>query len=244
MSWGATLATAIRVVEQLRRDPRTVALVLLVPVMLLMLVKLVFAEQPGVFQRVGVPLVGIFPLTSMFLVTSITMLRERTSGTLERLMTMPLAKIDILLGYGLAFGAIAVVQASVTAAVAFGLLDLQVDGPYLGVVALAVLNALLGMSLGLFISAFASTEFQAVQFMPGFLLPQMLLCGLLVPRDRMERWLEILSDYLPMTYAYDALARVATDDTGGEFAFDVLVLIAFMTSALALGAATLRRRTA
>ena len=244
MSSRATLATALRVLQQLRRYPRTVALITGVPVLLVATVKLVFADQPEVFQHLGVPLVGIFPLTSMFLVTSITMLRERTSGTLERLMTLPLAKLDILLGYALAFGALAVVQASVTAAVAFGLLDLEVDGPYSGVVALAVLNALLGMSMGLFLSAFASTEFQAVQFMPGFLLPQLLLCGLLVPRDCMARGLEVLSDFLPMTYAYEALSRMAADDTGGQLVFEVLVLVAFMTGALTLGAATLRRRTA
>lgn len=240
----ATSATALRVLQQLRRDQRTVALLVVVPVALVTLMKLVFADQPGVFQRVGVPLVGIFPLVSMFLVTSITMLRERSSGTLERLMTMPLAKVDILFGYALAFGALACVQAGVTALAAFGFLGLDVDGPYLAVIALAVLNALLGMALGLFVSAFAATEFQAVQFMPAFLLPQILLCGLMVPRDRMEPALEAISNVLPMTYAYDALARVAADDLGTRLATDAIVLAGFMLAALTLGALTLRRRTA
>jgi ABC-2 type transport system permease protein len=112
------------------------------------------------------------------------------------------------------------------------------------VVALAVANALLGMSLGLFLSAFASTEFQAVQFMPAFLLPQLLLCGLIAPRDSMAKLLRWASDALPMTYAYDALARVASEpDPGGRVAVDVAVLIAATLLALCLGAATLRRRT-
>jgi ABC-2 type transport system permease protein len=180
----------------------------------------------------------------MFLVTSITMLRERTTGTLERLMTMPLAKLDLLLGYGLAFGLIAVVQATITAGVAFGLLGLDVEGSVVLVVLLAIANAILGMSLGLLVSAFARTEFQAVQFMPAFVLPQLLLCGLFVPRDQMAAALEAVSYALPLTYAFDALDRVATDGSlGTDGRIDVVVVIGATLLALALGAATLRRRT-
>ncbi|MGD9935465.1 MAG: ABC transporter permease [Dehalococcoidia bacterium] len=239
----AVVATAVRVLQQLRRDPRTIALLVVVPVMLVGLMKLVFADQPGVFQRVGVPLVGVFPLTSMFLVTSITMLRERSSGTLERLMTMPIAKIDILAGYAIAFGAVALAQSGLTVLVAVGALGLDVEGPILAVLGLALLNALLGMALGLLVSAFATTEFQAVQFMPAFLLPQLLLCGLIAPRDQMNSGLELISAALPMTYAYDALATVAVNDIGAHLAADVAALVAFMAGSLALGAATLRRRT-
>jgi ABC-2 type transport system permease protein len=245
MSTRITLATARRVLLQLRGDPRTVALLLVVPVVLVALFKGVFADQPGAFDRIGVPLLGIFPLVSMFLVTSITMLRERTTGTLERLMTMPLAKLDLLLGYGLAFGLLALVQGTLVSAVAFGLLDLDVAGSPLLVVALSVANALLGMALGLFVSAFAASEFQAVQFMPAVILPQILLCGLIVPRERMAGWLEALSDALPMSYAYDALARVAASSRlTGDLAVDVAVVVGCALLALALGAATLRRRTA
>jgi ABC-2 type transport system permease protein len=211
---------------------------------LLILVRYVFDQDVAVFQRIGAPMVGIFPLISMFLVTSIAMLRERTSGTLERLMSMPLAKLDLLVGYGLAFSVMAVLQAGVACAVAFGLLDLTILGPTWMVVVLAVLNAMLGMSLGLFLSAFASTEFQAVQFMPAFLLPQLLLCGLIADRDGMAAPLRWLSDFLPMTYAYDALHRVATSDTvTSRVLADMAVVLGVTLLALALGAATLRRRT-
>jgi ABC-2 type transport system permease protein len=237
------LATTERVLRQLRHDHRTVALVLLVPTLLLTLFRYVFDGQPETFDRVGAPMVGIFPLVSMFLVTSIAMLRERTSGTLERLMSLPLAKLDLLLGYGLAFALVAVVQATLAAAVAFGLLGLDVEGSIAVVVLLAVANAVLGMALGLFLSAFASTEFQAVQFMPAVILPQLLLCGLLVPRERMATVLEWLSAVLPMTYAYDALARATSGSGGGRLALDVVVLLGAIVVALALGAATLRRRT-
>jgi ABC-2 type transport system permease protein len=238
-----TLATAARVLTQLRRDPRTIALLLIVPAGLVTLLRYVLGDQAA-FDELGAPLVGLFPFITMFLITSITMLRERTTGTLERLMTMPLAKLDILLGYGLAFGLVATVQTLITSAVAFGLLDLDVAGSALAVVLLAIANSLLGMALGLFVSAFAKTEFQAVQFMPAFVLPQLLLCGLFVPRDQMSAGLEAVSYALPLTYAFDALDRVATDGSlGTDGTIDVIVVIGSTLLALALGAATLRRRT-
>ena len=244
MSFRATGATAVRVLAQLRRDPRTIALILAVPVVLVFLVDQLFADRPEVFQRVGVPLLGIFPLVSMFLVTSITMLRERTSGTLERLLTLPLAKLDLLLGYGIAFAALAALQATIVSLVGFGLLDLTVVNSELVVIALAIANAVLGMALGLFLSAFARTEFQAVQFMPAFILPQILLCGLIVPREEMAHWLQWVSAVMPFTYAYDALAHAASDPSlGARFVADVVVVTSATLLALALGAATLRRRT-
>jgi ABC-2 type transport system permease protein len=239
-----TLATADRVQRQLRHDRRTIALVLLVPPLLLTLLKYVFYGQEETFDRIGAPLVGIFPFVSMFLVTSIAMLRERTTGTLERLMTLPLAKLDILLGYALAFTGVAVVQASLTSLVAFGFLGLDTEGPVWLIVVLATGNALLGMALGLFLSAFAQTEFQAVQFMPAFVLPQLLLCGLLTPREGMADLLVWISTFMPLTYAYEALALAAADELGRELVFDALIVAACVVLALQLGATTLRRRTA
>jgi ABC-2 type transport system permease protein len=243
MSARVTLATAGRVLRQLRRDRRTIALVLIVPPGLLALFKYVFDGQPQTFDRIGPTLVGIFPFVTMFLVTSIAMLRERTTGTLERLMSMPLAKLDLLFGYGLAFALVAAVQAGVAAAVGFGALGLDTAGPVWLVLVLAVGNALLGMSLGLFLSAFARTEFQAVQFMPAFVLPQIFLAGLFVPRERMARALEVLSDFLPLTYAYDALAKATSDELGAHLAFDAAVVGGCIVLALILGATTLRRQT-
>jgi ABC-2 type transport system permease protein len=238
-----TLAVTARVLAQLRRDPRTLVLIVGVPCLLETLLQQLYRGGP-VFQHAGPPLLGLFPFATMFLVTSITMLRERTSGTLERLMTMPVAKLDLLAGYGIAFGLVAVVQATVVSLVSFGLLDLHVAGPRAVVVLLAVANAVLGSALGLFVSAFARTEFQAVQFMPAVVFPQILLCGLFAARDGMARWLRIVSDALPLTYAYDALARTAADTVDSRFALDVTVVAGCILLALSLGAATLRRRTA
>ena len=244
MSVRITRAVALRVVSQLRRDPRTIALIVGVPCVLMVLLQQLFGPHSAVFQEVGTPMLGLFPFITMFLVTSVTMLRERTSGTLERLMAMPLHKIDIVAGYGIAFALVAVVQATVVSLLALGLLGLDVAGPNWLVVVLAVANAVLGSTLGLFVSAFAETEFQAVQFMPAVVLPQILLCGLFVARDQMATWLRAISYALPLTYAYDALARTAANEINNVwFAIDCLVVIGSITLAIALGAATLRRRT-
>jgi ABC-2 type transport system permease protein len=245
MTAAATGATARRVLAQLRRDPRTIALLLLVPAALMTLLRFVFDGQQETFDHLGAPLIGLFPFITMFLVTSITMLRERTGGTLERLMSMPVGKLDLLSGYGIAFGLMAALQAALTAGVAFLLLGLDVDGSATGVVALSIGSGVLGMSLGLFVSAFASSEFQAVQFMPAFVFPQLLLCGLFVARDQMAGALEAVANALPLTYAFDALDRVASGGGfGGRGWLDVTVIAGVTVLALGLGALTLRRRTA
>jgi len=240
MSIRATASTARRVGLQLRNDHRTLALLLVVPCVLMTLIRFVF-DEGQTFDRIGGPLLGIFPLISMFLVTSIAMLRERTSGTLERLLTMPVGKLDILLGYAVAFAAVAVLQVGLVGGVAFGLLGLEIDGPTWQML-LGVANAVLGMALGLFVSAFARSEFQAVQFLPAFLLPQFLLCGLLAPRETMDPVLELISSVLPMTFAYDALDQVARGT--GDSAGSSTAVVGFALLALAAGAATLRRKSA
>ena len=244
MSARVTWAIGRRVLWQIRRDPRTIALLLVVPVVLLVLLKYVFAGKPGVFKQIGVPLCGLFPFIVMFLITSIAMLRERTSGTLERQMTLPMSRLDLLVGYGIAFGLLAAVQAIVVCAVAFLLLGLTAaHGAWL-VALLAIGNAILGMALGLAASAFARTEFQAVQFMPALIFPQLILCGLFIERSEMGTALYWASWALPLTYAYDALARTTGAATlGGWFALDVVVTVGTTIAALALGAATLKRRT-
>lgn len=243
-TWRTTSATAARVLRQLRRDPRTLALLMLLPSLLLVLVRYAFDARPEVFQRTGLPLIGIFPLVSMFLVASIAMLRERRSGTLERLMALPTTKLGLLLGYAIAFAVVAAAQSLLTLFVGVGLLDLDVRGPLWLAIVVAVANALLGMAMGLSTSAFATTEFQAIQFMPAFVLPQFLLCGLLADRSDMARPLELLSNLMPVTYAYDALRGVA-DRPGvhGSEVRDLAITVTLAVLALVAGAATLRRRT-
>ena len=243
MNPGLTLATATRVLHQVRGDRRTVALLLVVPCVLLGLLAWVY-EGTGVFDHLGAPLLGVFPFVVMFLVTSVATLRERTSGTLERLLTTPLGKGDLIGGYAVAFGVLAVVQACVATGFAIWVCGLNVAGSTALLVLVAVVDALLGTALGLFVSAFAATEFQAVQFLPALVLPQFLLCGLLTPRDHMPAVLHGLSDALPLSYAVDAMATVTSRASGtGDALRDVGIVALYVLAAIALGSATLRRRT-
>jgi ABC-2 type transport system permease protein len=244
MSGKILLRTTARVLRQLSHDRRTVAMVLLLPLVLLTLIYYLFDKQPGIFDRTGIILIGLFPFILMFLITSIAMLRERTSGTLERLLTTPLHKLDLLFGYGIAFGLLAAVQATAGAALAYWAFDLHTAGSGGLVILIAVADAVLGMALGLFFSAFASSEFQAVQFMPLVAFPQVFLCGLFAPRDQMASWLHALSTVFPLTYAVQGLQEVgAHPDPTGLMWRDLGIVAGAAVLALVLSAATLRRRT-
>lgn len=238
-----TLATAGRILSQLRHDHRTVGLLLVVPCVLIGLLAWIFADSPTpVFDQIGASLLGVFPFVIMFVVTSVSTLRERTGGTLERLMTTPLGKGDLMVGYALAFGLVAIVQAIVATSFAIWVCGLDIKGPPWMLMVIALLDALLGTALGLLASGFARTEFQAVQFMPAFILPQFLLCGLLVARDQMPSILSTISDWLPLSYAVDAMKEVtaqADPDVWKDFA----IMGAWIVVALVLGSLTLRRRT-
>jgi ABC-2 type transport system permease protein len=245
MTPRTTAAVAGRVLTQIRRDHRTLAMLLVLPCLLMALLWWMFDELPGEsFDRFGPALLAMFPFIIMFLVTSVTTLRERSSGTLERLLSMPMGKGDFLGGYALAFGLVAAVQSVLAVGLSVGLLGLDVVGPVWLLTVVAVADAVLGTALGLFVSAFAQTEFQAVQFMPLLVIPQILLCGLFVPRVALPSVLEAISNVLPLSYAVDAMETLTRTDQTGDVWNDVAVVVGFALAALALGAATLRRRTA
>ncbi len=244
MSARRTGATAGRVLAQLRADPRTVAMLIVVPVLLMILLRYAFDSKVLIFDHVAPILIAVFPFVLMFLVTSVAMLRERTTGTLERLLSMPIAKIDLLAGYALAFGAVAVVQVAVVIAVVLGPLGVNVSGSILVLALFGVIDALLGMALGLWLSALARTEFQAVQLLPAVVFPQLLVCGLFAPRDNMAGVLQGIADAFPLTYAVDGVTRAAASTAWtGSLVEDLIIVAVCIPLALGLGAATLQRRT-
>jgi ABC-2 type transport system permease protein len=241
-----TLAVATRVLTQIRRDHRTAAMLLVLPCLLMTLLWWMFKDLAGgaIFDQFGPALLAIFPFIVMFLVTSVTTLRERSSGTLERLLAMPMGKLDFLLGYAIAFGLVAALQSALAVGLSVGLLGLDIQGPLWLLTVVAIADAVLGSALGLFVSAFATTEFQAVQFMPLFVVPQILLCGLFIARDDMPPVLEAISNVLPLSYAVDAMQDLVTSSETADVWRNVGIVAVFALGALALGAATLRRRTA
>jgi ABC-2 type transport system permease protein len=243
MSIIKTVATAKRVLNQLRHDRRTIGLVLLVPCLLVVLLKYVFQEEPQSFNRIAPMVLGIFPLLMMFLITSITTLRERKTGTLDRLMTMPISKLDIIFGYALAFSLLGLIQASIASFVTLGLLGVTVMGGTLPILVTAVLAAFLGTSLGLFVSAFATSEFQAVELVMPILMPQILLCGLFVAREHMAKLLQWLADIFPVTYSVDAMKQVTVQTTWtSTLTRDLAIVVGYAVAALILGSITIRRQ--
>lgn len=242
MSPRRTLATAARVLRQLSHDHRTIGLILVVPIVLMTLLKYVFGHNSPLYAGIAPIILGVFPFVIMFLITSISMLRERTTGTLERLMTMPIAKIDLLGGYALAFAVMAILQGIAASLVAANFLDVTVQAGTVILMLVVLMTAVLGTSLGLLSSAFAKTEFQAVQFMPAFVLPQLLVCGLFVPREQMAKLLQWFADIMPLTYAVEAMKQITTHSGWtSDLTKDMLILAGFILGALILSAATLRR---
>lgn len=240
----ATGATAGRILRQLLHDKRTIALMFLAPTILMSLLAWVFSNNDRMFNAIAPALLGVFPFVIMFLITSITTLRERTGGTLERLMSMRISKADIIIGYALAFGIFGIVQSVITSSVAIYWLNMDVAGPQWFVIIVAIADTILGVALGLLASAFARTEFQAVQFMPAFIFPQLLVCGLFVPLAQLPDALNAVAYWLPLTYAVDALNGVVTNsDITGDMWRDIWVVGCFIVAALTLASLTLRRRS-
>ncbi|ORA76826.1 antibiotic ABC transporter permease [Mycolicibacter kumamotonensis] len=245
------LATTQRILRQLAGDHRSVAMVLLVPSLVITLMYFMLADTahppgtPSPFQVACLILLGLFPLFLMFVITAITMQRERASGTLERILTTPLRRLDLLAAYGTAFSIAAAAQASLACVVAFWLLGFETVGSPAWVFVIAIVNAVLGVGLGLLCSAFARTEFQAVQFIPLVMVPQLLLAGIIVPRAAMPEWLQWISNALPASYALEALQQVGTHlELTGVAVRDIIIVLLFAVGALGLAAATLRRQTA
>jgi ABC-2 type transport system permease protein len=240
MNLRRTLLTTRRIMQQIRHDPRTIALLLAVPSALVGLLAWSLVNRPGNFDALGPRLLPIFPLIVMFLVTSVTTLRERTSGTLERLLTMPLAKAEFILGYAGAFAIVAILQSALVSTLSYTWFGLSHQGIPWRNSAVALCAGLLGTAFGLALSALATTEFQAVQFMPAFILPQLLLCGLLVPLAQLPTILRYIANVLPMTAAVHAITpQQSTTYYLEQFA----VMVGYIVGALIVGSTTLRRRT-
>ena len=243
MSFRRTFATAGRVLRQLSHDPRTLLMLFVVPPILMTILKYVFEGQPKVFENMAPMYLGVFPMIMMFMITSIVTLRERSGGTLDRLMTMPISKLDFIMGYAIAFSILGFLQALVAATIMLGPLGVTVAGGVVPTIIAAVLAAFLGTALGLFTSAFARSEFQAVQFMPAFIFPQLLICGIFIARDQMSDILNWLSNIMPLTYSVDAMKQVTLySNWTNDLTWDLVTVALFAIAALILGSITIRRQ--
>lgn len=236
-------STNKRVLRQLKHDHRTLGLVFFMPSVLIVILYYVFEGNSRLFNNIAPLLLGIIPFTLMFIVSSVAVLRERTSGTLDRLLTSPITKLEIILGYGLAFAILALIQALIATVITINILSVPILGSASSILLVAVLSGVCGMSFGLLFSAFSKNEFQAVQFMPAFVLPQFLTCGLFIPREQMADFLRYFSDFMPITYVVTGLNEIKlTDQFSSQLAHSVLIICVFIVFSLALGSISLRSK--
>ncbi len=242
MSVDRTVAIALRIVLQITRDRRSVALIIVAPVVVMALVGFSFSGQRAVLDRVAPALIGVFGFFFTFLLTGVSFLRERAQGTLERLLTTPVGRADILVGYLLGFLVFAGIQSLVILLFTIFALQIEYQGALWQIFVLLMLLTVVSVNLGIFVSTFARNEFQVVQFIPIVLAPQIFLSGVILPVDQLPGYFQAASDVLPLTYAVDGLKEImlrgqTLTDIGGELA----VLGGFAFVLLVLAAVTVRR---
>jgi len=238
------LTIAGRIVKQIVRDRRTFALITIVPIVVMTIIWLSFPADKQMLSYLAPALLAMLALFFGFLLTGISFLRERSQGTLERLMVSPVSRLDIVLGYLLGFFIFALLQSLIIVLFTIYALDIIYRGDLWQIFVFQVIVLVGAINLGIFISAFARNEFQMVQFIPLVILPQTFLCGLLWPVEQMNGYLQWVAKFLPLTYAVDGLREIMVWGKGlGEVWVDLVVLIAFAVGISVITAFSLRITT-
>jgi len=188
-------------------------------------------------------LLGVIAFAFIFIFTGVTFLRERSFGTIERLLVSPLTRTEMILGYVVGFSAFAIIQSAIILAFAIFVLKVKIAGDIYSVVLLQLLLTIVSVNLGIFCSSFAKNEFQAVQFIPLLILPQVFLDGMFWPISTLPNYLQALSYLMPLTYANDALQNIMVKGYGlGSIWTDIVILLAFAVIMVVLSAASLNKQ--
>jgi len=241
-SQAFTIAT--RIIHQLIRDRRTMALIIAVPVVVMTLIGLSFPES-RVLDYIAPALLATLALFFSFLLTGISFLRERSQGTMERLMASPVSRLDIVVGYLFGFFMFALTQTLIILLFTIYVLDVHYYGDLWQIFVFQIVIITGAVNLGIFISTFARNEFQMVQFIPLILFPQVFLCGVIWPVEQMPDYLQWLSKILPLTYAVDGLRDIMLAGKSLlDAGFELSVLIGFAVVISIVAAITLRRGAA
>jgi len=237
---------AARVVRQLVRDRRTIALILVVPMVIMTLVRYSFPEESHALDYAYPPLLATMGLLFSFLLTGISFLRERSQGTMERMMASPVSRLDMVVGYLLGFFVLALIQTLVV--VIFTIYVLHADyaqGSVWRICVFQMVVVTVGVNLGIFTSAFARNEFQMVQFIPLIIFPQILLSGVIWDVGQMHTALQWIAKFLPLRYAVDGIREIMLQGQGLlDVGYEIGILAAFAVIISALAALTLRRGAA
>jgi len=220
------------------------ALIVIVPLVVMTLIGLSFPEG-SVLDYIAPALLATLALFFSFLLTGISFLRERSQGTMERLMASPVSRLDIVVGYLFGFFTFALTQTLIILLFTIYVLNVRYYGDLWQIFVFQVVVITVAVNLGIFISTFARNEFQMVQFIPLILFPQIFLCGVIWPVDQMPDYLQWLSAILPLTYAVDGLRDIMLAGKSLlDVGFELSVLIGFAVLISILAAITLRRGAA
>ena len=242
VSVDRTLAIALRILRQISRDRRSLALIIVAPIVVMALVGFSFGDQQGVLDRIAPGLIAVFVLFFTFVLTGVSFLRERAQGTLERLLTTPVGRADILVGYTTGFFVLAMVQSVIVVTFTLLVLEVNYQGSIWQIWTVLVPLVVVGVSLGVFISTFARNEFQVVQFIPLLMAPQIFLSGVIAEVDKMPAVLEVLAYLLPLTYAVDGLQDIMLrGDSLGSLGLELGVLALYVVALLTAAAVAVRR---
>jgi ABC-2 type transport system permease protein len=238
---SSTLTIANRIINQLIRDRRTIALVIIVPLVIASLVGLAVPDK-SLLDYTAPAIIATLILFFGFILTGISFLRERTQGTLERLMAAPVTRLDIVGGYLLGFLLFALLQTLIIFFYMVYVIDINYRGELWQILIFQVLIGIGAVCLGTFFSVFARNEFQMMQFIPMIIVPQIFLCGLLWDVSQMPDYLQWLARVLPLTYGVDGVrALMLQGQTLLDIGQDIGVLAAYAVGLLVLAALTLRR---
>jgi len=230
-----------RVMRQLIRDRRTIALLIIVPLVIASLIG-VSVPDKRILDYTAPAILAVLILFFGFLLTGISFLRERTQGTLERLMASPVSRLDIVGGYLLGFLLFALVQTMILFFYLIYVLNVNYYGELWQILVFQVIIGIGAVCLGTFCSVFARNEFQMIQFIPLIIVPQIFLCGLLWPVNQMPEYLQWLANCLPLTYGVEGIrAMMLQGQNLLDIGKDVGVLAAYAVGLLILAAITLRR---
>ncbi|MVX66232.1 ABC transporter permease [Clostridium chromiireducens] len=182
-------------------------------------------ENMSSFDNFGPILIGFFVFFFVFLVAGVSFLGERTSGTLERILSTPLRRWEIVLGYLLGFGVFTIIQSALIAWYSINVLNIMMIGSFPLVILVTILTAMVALSIGTFISAFANNELQMIQFIPIIVVPQVFFSGLF-DLSTMSTWLQSFGHFMPLWYSADALRNIMIRGKGwSDISFDVLILL-------------------
>jgi ABC-2 type transport system permease protein len=239
-----TFAIAQRTITQLIRDPRTLALIVIVPLVISSLIG-VSLPSKQIFNQTLPPMLAFLILFFGFILSGIAFLRERSQGTRERLMASPVSRLDILIGYLLGFLLFALLQTLILFFYAVYVLKAEFVGQLWQIIIFQILIGILAVCLGIFASAFARNEFQMIQFIPLIVVPQAFICGLLFPVDTMPDYLQWIAKFLPLTYAVDGIKAMMLQGKGLlDIGKEIGVLAAYATGLMILAGISLRRNAA